>query len=90
MPEYKEGILIKDIPYGEKMYTQLGSRVLAVFSRRVDGWSVYVGAVPGQNHDLEWRNVAAHGDKQKEAIAIAIVQNLFHPPLDPTGVEYAH
>ena len=80
---------LSEMPDGWKAYTQLGSRVLAVVSRRVDGWCVYVGAVPGHNHDLEWHDVAAHGDKQKEPIAKAIVENLFHPGIDTSDLPYA-
>ena len=81
-------MMIADMPIGKKLYTQLGSRVLAVLSRRVDGWCVYVGSVPGYNHDLEWQEVAASGDKQGEPMARAIVANLFHPRLDPGDLPY--
>ena len=74
---------------GSKAYTQLGSRVLAVLSRRVDGWCVYVGAVPGINHDAEWQAVAAEGDKQTVAIATAIVETLFYPGFE-IDLPYAH
>ncbi len=61
-------------------YTQLGQFVLAVISRREEGeWCVYVGAVAGQDHSQEWQGVLHHGDKQKPAIAEAIVKNLFYP-----------
>ncbi len=64
---------------GQKTYTQLGSKVLAVLSRRVDGWCVYVDAVPGVDHEMEWYEVSCTGQKQKEPIAKAIVENLFYP-----------
>jgi len=70
---------ISELEPGQKLYTQLGHRVLAVLSRRHDGWCVYVDAVPGQRHKAEWQAVADHGDKQSEPMARAIVQNLFHP-----------
>lgn len=70
---------LSELDHGTKLYTQLGSRVLAVLSRRVDGWCVYVGAVPGQNHDAEWPIVASEGDKQHEPVARAIVETLFYP-----------
>lgn len=70
---------LSDLNPGEKLYTQLGSRVLAVLSRRHDGWCVYVGAVPGKRHENEWQEVAASGDKQNEVVARAIVETLFHP-----------
>lgn len=70
---------LSKLEIGEKLYTQLGWRVLAVLSRRVDGWCIYVDAVPGQSHDAEWREVAKTGDKQREPVAKAIVESLFHP-----------
>ncbi len=73
---------LSEIEYGRKIYTQLGHQVLAVLSRRVDGYSVYVGAVPGENHALEWEEVAKHGDKQIEPVARAIAENLFYLLID--------
>lgn len=70
---------LSELEPGQKAYTQLSSRVLAVLSRRHDGWAVYVDAVPGMNHDREWMDVADLGNKQKEPVAIAIAQSLFHP-----------
>ena len=70
---------LSEVEIGTKLYTQLGSRVLAVLSRRVDGWCIYVGAVPGISHDAEWHSVAESGDKQREPIARAIAENLFYP-----------
>ena len=79
---------LQDMPLGWQAYTQLGSRVLAVVVRRADGWCVYVGAVPGDNHAHEWHIVASHGTKQKEAIARAIIENLFHPGFTTDGLPY--
>lgn len=70
---------LSELPIGTRAFTQLGSQVLAVLSRRVDGYCVYVGAVPGDNHNEEWPEVAATGDKQDEKVAEAIVTRLFHP-----------
>ena len=70
---------LSELKEGEKLYTQLGRRVLAVLSRGVDGYRVYVDAVPGVNHEREWEEVADYGDKQREPVARAIVQSLFHP-----------
>lgn len=70
---------LSELPIGAKLYTQLGWRVLAVLSRRVEGWCVYVGAVPGNNHAMEWQEVAKEGDKQNKTVASAIVTSLFHP-----------
>lgn len=70
------------------MYAVMAYRVLAVLSVRLDGWCIYVGAVPGQNYDGEWPDVANHGDKQSEAMAMAIAENLFsHVGIDRP---YAH
>ena len=79
---------ISELAVGAKLYTQLGSRVLAVLSRREEGWAMYVGAVRGQNHDLEWEEVARSGDKQKESIARAIAADLFYPGFDPGDLPY--
>ena len=79
---------IADLSPGQKLYTQLGQRVLAVLSRRVDGWCVYVGAVAGQNHDHEWREVAETGNKQHEEVARAIVAHLFHPGFEAGDLPY--
>lgn len=73
---------LSDLTVGSKHYTQLGHRVLAVLSRRVEGYSVYVGAVEGKNHDLEYLEVARSGDKQSKPIAEAIAKNLFHPAFE--------
>ena len=81
--------MIADLPVPTKIYTQLDSKVLAVLSRRVDGWCVYVGAVPGEDHDREWEDVAAHGQKQHEPVARAIVGHLFYPGFDPGDLPYA-
>lgn len=70
---------LSELSIGQKLYTQLGHRVLAVLSRRAEGWSVYVDAVPGESHDSEWQEVARVGDKQREAVAVAIATTLFHP-----------
>ena len=81
-------MMIRDIPIGDKLHAQLAHDVLAVLSRRVDGWCVYVGAVPGHNHDLEWEMVADNGTKQQEPMARAIVKHLFRPYLDPGDLHY--
>ncbi len=70
---------LSELPIGHKAYTQLDHSVLAVLSRRVDGWAIYVGAVPGERHEAEWQDVALHGDKQNVTVATAIVETLFHP-----------
>ncbi len=80
---------ISEMPIGQKAYTQLGMRVLAVLSRREDGWCVYVDAVRGDNHDSEWQAVADLGEKQHEPVARAIVGSLFYPGFDPGDLPYA-
>lgn len=70
---------LSELEAGDKFYTQLDVQVLAVLCRRVDGWCVYVGAVPGKNHDAEWPIVAGAGNKQREPVARAIAENLFFP-----------
>lgn len=75
----KCGETLSEIPVGTHLYTQLASNALAVLSRRVDGWCVYVAGVPGMDHDLEWQEVATHGDKINREVAEAIAQTLFYP-----------
>ena len=82
-------MMIRDIPIGDKLHARLASNVIAVLSRRFDGWCVYVGAIQGYNHDLEWEDVADNGDKQGEPMARAIAQHLFNPSLDPGDLPYA-
>lgn len=82
---------LADLKPGYTAYTQLGTYVLAVLSIREDGWCVYVGAVSGWNHDEgEWEEVARTGQKQNKAVALAIVENLFHPGFDTTGCPYVY
>jgi hypothetical protein len=78
-----------DAPPGWWAYTQLGSTALAVVSRRVDGWCMYVAGVPGVNHHLEAGAVMDNGDKLDEATARAVCAHRFHPPIDTEGVPYA-
>ena len=70
---------LSELSPGEKLYTQLSCTTLAVLNRRVDGWCVYIGGVPGLNHEFEWKQIMRRGDKTIEPIARAIVENLFHP-----------
>jgi hypothetical protein len=41
----------------------------------VRDWSAYIGAVPGDCHDKEWEDVAAHGSKLPEKIARVLFPN---------------
>ena len=70
---------LSELPDGTQLYTALSCTTLAVLSRRIDGWCVYVAGVPGNNHNEEWQKVAAHGDKQNETVAKAIVTTMFFP-----------
>lgn len=63
---------LSELTPGTKHYMVLAHNVLAVLSRDVDGYRVYIGAVPGENHNEEWQEVAASGDKQSEEMAKAI------------------
>lgn len=80
---------LADAAPGWWAYTQLSSTALAVVSRRVDGWCVYVAGVPGMNHADEALIVKETGDKLDERTAQAVCAYRFHPPIDTTGVPYA-
>lgn len=73
---------LSELPAGEKRHAALARQVLAVLSRRADGWAVYLGAVAGEDHDAEWPEVAAQGSKQLEPIARAIVEQRFGYEID--------
>ena len=75
------------LPIGGKIYAPLDRRVLAVLSRRHDGWCIYAGAVPGENHDREWQAVALSGTKMREGVARAMVTDYFKQRGTVTGVE---
>lgn len=48
-------------------------RVLAVATARVEKkWCAYIDAVPGYNHECEFGEVLASGDKLPEDIALAM------------------
>ena len=80
---------IADMEKGQCIFTQLSAKVLAVLARgRGNTWSLYIDAVPGHNHSEEWQAVKDFGEKQKEAVAIAIVENLFYPDFDYSDLEY--
>ncbi len=73
---------LSDLEPGTKLHVPLARCVLAVLSRRVEGWCVYVGAVAGKDHDAEWENVASYGSRQLEEIARAIVKARFVYEID--------
>jgi len=53
------------------------SRVLIVARTRIEGaWSAYLDAVPGYDHDEEWKGVVRFGLKQPEEIARAFFPGL--------------
>lgn len=70
---------LSELEPGDQLYTQLASTALAVLSRRVDGWCMYVGGVPGINHYREFQMVAEEGDKINREVAEAIARTRFHP-----------
>ncbi len=47
----------------------LDTEVLAVAVERAEGWTAYIGAVPGFNHDAETERVARLGAKLHEPFA---------------------
>ena len=51
----------------------LDRRVLAVCKTRCEGtWAAYIGAVEGQNHDREQKDVLREGTKLPKAVAVSI------------------
>lgn len=57
-------------------YRALDCRVLAVAVKgNVDDWAAYIGAVAGENHEEEWKNVAAHGTKLSQEVAELLFPN---------------
>jgi hypothetical protein len=52
----------------------LDTRVIAVASQggRGDDWAAYIGAVKGDNHAEEWKDVLDHGTKLPREVAEAI------------------
>lgn len=79
---------LSELKPGFQTYTQLDMKVLAVLSIGHDGYRVYVGAVPGMDHSKEWHAVASGGNKQREAMSRAIVENLWHPGFE-VDIPYA-
>ncbi len=69
---------LSEIPVGHKIiYKPLSRRVLVVIARRAEGWCMYIDAVDGHCHDVEFFEVYKTGDKVDEPIAWAIVHTLF-------------
>ena len=80
---------LSELKPGDQFYTQLDATVLAVLCRREDGWCVYVRAVPGMNHDVEWQEVTKSGGKLPREVAEAVARTLFHPGFE-VDLPYAY
>ena len=51
-------------------YTVLARTVIAVAKEgHNNDWGAYIGAVPGENHSLEYIRVLKYGDKLREDVA---------------------
>jgi len=62
-------------------YTALASRVIVVAVANYDSdvlfdWTAYIDSVPGQNHELEYQEVARTGAKLSEHIAAVLFPHL--------------
>ncbi len=62
-------------------YIPLAMRVLAVavintHDEKVFDWAAYIDAVPGQNHENEYLNVAENGSKTSKEIAEVLFPDL--------------
>lgn len=77
---------IEDMVIGTKVYSALDTKILAVISRRVEGWSMYIGPVAGKKHSIEWPGVAATGSKVLEKSAIVIAKEYFG--IEISDIEY--
>lgn len=86
MSHYERSNTVAHLPVGTKRYTALNRQVLAVLSRRQEGWCIYLGAVAGVRHPDEWEQVAQEGTKVDEALARVILSTRF--ALDPVGLPY--
>jgi hypothetical protein len=55
----------------EYHWRPLSTKVLlvAVVNKSIGDWAAYIDAVPGQNHDEEYMEVAKHGSKVSEEMA---------------------
>ena len=63
-------------------YTALANRVIVVAVREYNDkdelfdWTAYIDSVPGQNHELEYQEVARTGAKLSEHIAAVLFPHL--------------
>jgi len=64
----------ESVPKERKVdWKPLDRRVIAVAVEGYAGdWTAYIGAVAGENHEKEWRDVAEHGSKLRKEVAEAI------------------
>ena len=54
-------------------YIALDRKVLVVaVEGEVNDWAAYIGAVEGNNHEIEWLEVKEHGSKLSRTVAEAI------------------
>jgi len=54
----------------------LDRRVLVVaVEGQVADWAAYIGAVPGQDHEKEWREVKDYGSKLPKEVAEVLFPN---------------
>lgn len=59
-----------EVGEGRSEWMALDMRVLVVAREGgIRDWAAYIGAVPGEDHDLEWEEVARHGSKLSEELA---------------------
>ncbi len=69
---------LSEIPVGQRgTYKPLSRRVLVVIARRAEGWCMYIDAVAGHCHDVEFFEIYKTGTKVDEAIAKAIIKTYF-------------
>ncbi len=69
---------LSEIPVGQRgTYKPFSRRVLVVIARRAEGWCMYIDAVDGHCHDVEYLQVYRTGDKVEEPVAKAIVETYF-------------
>ena len=62
-------------------YRALHHDVLVVAVKRAHGeWCAYIKAVPGDSHEREKEEVARHGGKLSEKVALAIFPRFFGTP----------
>ena len=78
--------LLEMLP-GEKHWIAFDPYVIAVLSRRVDGWCVYIGRVLGERHTEEWKEVADRGTKLPINVAKTIAEDQMG--FDTEGCPYA-